>query len=67
MRWWLRKQWLRLKLYAAENYQNEAESLIIWYAVAFASGAAFYFALPLELAIMKIPHIIAYKVAPLTA
>ena len=49
MRWWLRKQWLRLKLYAAENYQNEAESLIIWYAVAFASGAAFYFALPLEL------------------
>ena len=49
MRWWLRKQWLRLKLYAAENYQNEAESLIIWYAVAFAAGAAFYFALPLEL------------------
>ena len=49
MRWWLRKQWLRLKLYAAENYQNEAESLIIWYAVAFALGAAFYFAMPWEL------------------
>ncbi len=49
MRWWLRKQGLRLKFYAAENYQNEAESLIIWYAVAFALGAAFYFALPWEI------------------
>ncbi|MCM1324480.1 MAG: ComEC family competence protein [Acetobacter sp.] len=48
MRWWVKKQLLRLKLYAAENYMNEAESLIIWYAVCFALGAAFYFALPLE-------------------
>ncbi len=49
MIWWLRKQWLRLKLYAAENYQNEAESLIIWYAVSYALGASFYFAFPWEL------------------
>lgn len=48
MRWWVKKQLLRLKLYAAENYLNEAESLIIWYAVCFALGAAFYFALPTE-------------------
>lgn len=48
MRWWVRKQFLRLKLYATENYINEAESLIIWYAVCFALGAAFYFALPVE-------------------
>lgn len=48
MRWWLKKQFLRLKLYASENYMNEAESLIIWYAVCFALGAAFYFALPHE-------------------
>ena len=43
MRWWLRKQFLRLKLYASENYYNEAESLIVWYAVCFALGAAFLF------------------------
>lgn len=48
MRWWVKKQLLRLKLYAAENYLNEAESLIIWYPVCFALGAAFYFALPTE-------------------
>jgi len=48
VRWWVKKQLLRLKLYAAENYLNEAESLIIWYAVCFALGAAFYFALPTE-------------------
>ena len=47
--WWIRKQLLRLKLYLSENYQNEAESLVIWYAVCFAMGAAFYFALPIEL------------------
>ena len=49
MKWWLRKQWLRIKVYASENYYNEAESLIIWYAVSFALGAAFYFAFPWEL------------------
>lgn len=54
MWWWLRKQFLRLKLYASENYYNEAESLIVWYAVSFASGAAFYFALPAELPIWVI-------------
>ena len=47
--WWIRKQLLRLKLYLYENYQNEAESLIVWYAVCFALGAALYFALPIEL------------------
>ena len=47
--WWIRKQLLRLKLYLSENYQNEAESLVIWYAVCFAMGAAYYFALPIEL------------------
>ena len=45
----LKKQGLRLKLYAYENYQNEAESLLVWYAVAYALGAAFYFAFPYEL------------------
>lgn len=54
MRWWVKKQLLRLRLYAAENYQNEAESLIIWYAVAFAAGAAFYFALPWEVSVFVI-------------
>ena len=49
MIWWLKKQFLNLKLYAAENYQYEAESLIIWYAVCYALGAAFYFGLPWEL------------------
>lgn len=48
MIWWLRKQWLRLKLYAADNYQYEADSLIVWYGVAFGAGAAYYFALPWE-------------------
>ncbi len=54
MRWWFRKQLLRLKLYASENYFNEAESLVIWYAVCFALGAAFYFALPVELPVWAI-------------
>lgn len=54
MRWWVKKQLLRLKLYAAENYLNEAESLIIWYAVSFALGAAFYFAIPIELPVWVI-------------
>ena len=49
MIWWLKKQFLNLKLYAAENYQYEAESLIIGYAVCYALGAAFYFGLPWEL------------------
>ena len=49
MIWWLKKQYLRIKLYAEENYQNEAESLVIWYAVCYALGVAFYFALPWEL------------------
>ena len=51
MRWWVRKQFLRLKLYIIENYQNESESLIIWYAVCYALGAAFYLAFPWELSI----------------
>lgn len=54
MGWWLRKQFLRLKLYVSENYYNEAESLIVWYAVCFALGAAFYFALPVELPVWTI-------------
>lgn len=49
--WWIRKQLLRLKLYLYENYQNEAESLIVWYAVSLALGSAFYFALPYELSV----------------
>lgn len=54
MRWWFRKQLLHLKLYAAENYQKEAESLIVWYAICFALGTAFYFALPIELPVWVI-------------
>lgn len=54
MRWWLKKQFLRIKLYAYENYQQEAESLVIWYAVAFAFGAAFYFVSPQELSVFAI-------------
>lgn len=54
MIWWLRKQFLRIKLYASENYQNEAESLIIWYAVCYAAGIAFYLAAPWELPIWLI-------------
>ena len=49
--WWIRKQLLRLKLYLSENYQNEAEGLIIWYAVSLSLGSAFYFALPVELSV----------------
>ncbi len=49
MIWWLKKQFLRIKLYAAENYQNEAESLIMWYAVCYALGAALYLSLPFEI------------------
>lgn len=52
MKWWLKKQFLRLKLYAIENYENEAESLIIWYAVCYALGAALYLSLPIELSII---------------
>ena len=54
MIWWLKKQWLRLKLYAFENFQNEADSLIIWYAVVYALGAAFYLTLPLEMPVWMI-------------
>ena len=51
IKWELEKLWLRLKLYVTENYYNEAESLIIWYAVCFGLGCAFYFAFPWELPI----------------
>lgn len=54
MRWWVRKQFLRLKLYVSENCQNEAESLVIWYAVCLAMGSAFYFTLPIELPVWVI-------------
>ena len=47
--WWLRKQLLRIKLYITENYILEKESLIIWYAIMFALGAAFYLSIPYEL------------------
>ena len=47
--WWIKKQLLRIKLYANECYHQEAESLIIWYAISFAIGAAFYFSIPYEL------------------
>lgn len=49
MKWWLKKLFLRIKLYAAENYQNEAESLVIWYAVCYSLGAALYLSLPIEI------------------
>ena len=51
MKWWLKKQFLRLKLYAAENFQEEAESLVIWYAVFYAAGIGFYLSCPWELPI----------------
>ncbi|MBP5698849.1 MAG: ComEC/Rec2 family competence protein, partial [Alphaproteobacteria bacterium] len=54
MKWWLKKQLLRLKLYIAENYQNEAESLVIWYAVCYAMGAAVYLVLPWEISVWVI-------------
>ena len=47
--WWIKRELLRLKLYIAECYQNEAESLITWYAISFAFGAAFYFVIPYEI------------------
>ena len=50
----IKKQWQRMKLYAFENYQYEAESLLIWYAVAYAFGAAFYFAFPFELPVWSV-------------
>ena len=49
MIWWLKKQLLKLKLYAAENYQQEAESLVIWYAVCYALGMGLYLTLPWEI------------------
>ncbi len=54
MIWFLKKTILRLKLYIEECYQNEAESLVIWYAVSFALGAGFYFACPFELSALII-------------
>ena len=51
MIWWLKKQFLRIKLYAIENYQNEAESLIIWYVVCYALGAALYLSLLFEISV----------------
>ena len=47
--WWIKKQLLRIKYIAQNSYQEEAESLIIWYAISFALGAAFYFTIPYEL------------------
>ena len=47
--WWIKKQLLRIKYIAQNSYQEEAESLIIWYAISFALGAAFYFTTPYEL------------------
>ncbi len=49
MIWWLKKTLLRFKLYCSESFENEAESLIIWYAISFAFGSAFYFVFPLEI------------------
>ncbi|MBR5599198.1 MAG: ComEC/Rec2 family competence protein [Alphaproteobacteria bacterium] len=49
MFWFLKKTLLRINNYLKENFEQESESLIIWYAVSFALGAAFYFALPQEL------------------
>lgn len=46
---WLKKQILRVRLYVSENYQNEAESLVIWYAVCYAMGAAYYQVIPFEI------------------
>ncbi len=52
--WWLRKQLLRIKLYITENYILEKESLIIWYAIMFALGAAFYLSFPYELSTIAV-------------
>lgn len=46
--WWLRKQFLRIKLYLSENLAAEQESLTIWYAVCYALGAAVYQSLAKE-------------------
>lgn len=46
---WLKKQILRVQLYAMDNYQNEADSLVIWYAVCYAMGAAYYQVIPFEI------------------
>lgn len=47
--WWIKRELLRLKLYIGECFQNEAESLITWYAISFALGTAFYFVVPYEI------------------
>ncbi len=47
--WWIKRELLRLKLYITECFQNESESLIIWYAISFAFGAAFYYVIPYEI------------------
>jgi len=46
---WLKKQILRVKLYVSENYQDEADSLVIWYPVCYAMGAAYYQVVPFEI------------------
>ena len=47
--WWIKRELLRIKLYITECFQNEAESLITWYAISYAFGAAFYFVIPYEI------------------
>ncbi len=54
MVWWLRKQFLRLKLYLSSNYEGERESLIIWYAVCYALGAAIYLTMPIEISVWAV-------------
>ena len=49
MIWWLKKQLLRVKTYLYDNCSKEAESLVIWYAVSLALGAAFYITFPFEI------------------
>lgn len=49
MKRWLKKQILCIRLYIEENYQNEANSLVIWYAVCYALGALYYQVIPIEI------------------
>ncbi len=54
MIWWTKKQLLRVKTYLYDNCSKEAESLVIWYAVSLALGAAFYITFPFEIPIYMI-------------
>ena len=54
MIWWLKKQLLRIKTYIYDNLSQEAESLVIWYAVSLALGAGFYFSFPYEISTLII-------------